>query len=255
MLRRRGSGGMSLDEIYAMFPNLKERRTSPGMRLSGEQPDARASPHPAHRRQAAAAGRDLRRPGAIIVQAWRHDRMLREKGFTIVMVEQNFRFAAPLADPSTSWSTAGSSRLSLLRNWKPRKTCCTSTWASNARSFFRRKRTNRRLMKRKLISTLWARRLLWCWRTSAQVSDGVIKIGGNDDMSSLYADIGGPGSTLAARMRSDFGAAKKGMKVESSPRPPEQSDVGSSVARQCTTSTRSTRSSTCEFGRGLRSTS
>ena len=49
----------------------------------------------------------------------------------------------------------------------------------------------------------------------AQISDGIVKIGVLSDMSSLYSAVGGPGSEVAARMAvEDFGAAKKGMKVE-----------------------------------------
>jgi branched-chain amino acid transport system ATP-binding protein len=94
------SGGMPIDEIYEMFPNLLERKNSPGTRLSGGE------------QQMLAVGRILR-TGAklllldeiseglapVIVQALaRMIRSLKAKGFTIIMVEQNFRFAAPLAD-------------------------------------------------------------------------------------------------------------------------------------------------------------
>jgi len=68
----------------------------------------------------------------------------------------------------------------------------------------------------------------------AQISDGVIKIGVLSDMSSLYTDLAGAGSVLAARMAvEDFGAAKKGMKVEFlSADHQNKPDVGSGIANQ-----------------------
>ncbi|CAB3906654.1 ABC transporter ATP-binding protein [Achromobacter dolens] len=95
-----GPDGMSVEEIYAMFPNLKERAHSPGTRLSGGE------------QQMLAMARILR-TGArlllldeiteglapVIVQALgRVIRQLQERGYTTVLVEQNFRFARHLAD-------------------------------------------------------------------------------------------------------------------------------------------------------------
>jgi branched-chain amino acid transport system substrate-binding protein len=89
-------------------------------------------------------------------------------------------------------------------------------------------------MKRKLMSMMVAAACAWGAGAQAQISDGVIKIGVLNDMSSLYADIAGPGSVVAARMAvEDFGAAKKGMKVEIvSADHQNKPDVGSSIARQ-----------------------
>jgi branched-chain amino acid transport system substrate-binding protein len=69
---------------------------------------------------------------------------------------------------------------------------------------------------------------------SAQVSDGVVKVGVLNDQSSLYTDLAGPGSVVAARMAvEDFGADKKGLKVEIvSADHQNKPDVGSQIARQ-----------------------
>ncbi len=69
----------------------------------------------------------------------------------------------------------------------------------------------------------------------AQYSDGVVKIGVLSDMSSLYADLGGAGSVAAAKMAiADFGADKKGIKVEIiSGDHQNKPDVGTKLANQC----------------------
>src|SRR5437016_6996933 len=74
---------------------------------------------------------------------------------------------------------------------------------------------------------------LGCGCAQAQYSDGSIKIGVMNDMSGTYADLGGQGSVIAARMAvDDFGAAAKGMKVEIVGADHQNKpDVGSNVVR------------------------
>jgi branched-chain amino acid transport system ATP-binding protein len=93
-------GGLSLEEIYTLFPNLEQRRQSQGTKLSGGE------------QQMLAIARILR-TGAklllldecteglapvIVQKIGEVIRTLRDRGFTVLMVEQNFRFASALAD-------------------------------------------------------------------------------------------------------------------------------------------------------------
>ncbi len=93
-------GGMGVEEIYEIFPNLRDRRRSQGTKLSGGE------------QQMLAIGRILRTGATlllldepteglapvIIQQIGEVIRTLKEKGFTLLLVEQNFRFASTIAD-------------------------------------------------------------------------------------------------------------------------------------------------------------
>ncbi len=97
---RVAAGGLPVDELYRMFPNLLERAGSPGTRLSGGE------------QQMLAVARILRTGARLLLldeiseglapvivrKLGEIVRTLKARGFTVVMVEQNFRFAAPLAD-------------------------------------------------------------------------------------------------------------------------------------------------------------
>src|SRR6266446_3297328 len=114
----------------------------------------------------------------------------------------------------------------------PRPRSCTTTSGYN-RASLNRKERNQRMIKYWLV-IMAALGLAAAPAAQAQVSDGVVKIGVLTDMSSLYADLSGQGSVIAARMAvEDFGAAKKGMKVEIiSADHQNKADVGSAIARQ-----------------------
>ena len=208
-------GGMTVDEIYTMFPNLKERRKSQGTRLSGGE------------QQMLALARILRTGATfllldeiteglapVIVDTLGDVLMtLKERGYTVILVEQNFRFAAPIADRHLIMDhghiveTVGQGRdrceASRLRRISERLKLTKSG-----------DKTMRNLTKIALTAVS-ALALSTAPASAKGISDDVVKIGLLTDMSGTYSDLAGAGAVAAAEMAiEDFGSKVAGAPIE-----------------------------------------
>src|SRR5712671_5935947 len=205
-------GGLPLEAIFELFPNLKERLgSSQGTKLSGGE------------QQMLAIGRILR-TGArlllldepteglapvIIQQIGRTIRTLKEQGFTILLVEQNFRFASTVAD-----------RYYVMEHGRVVEQIANAELDAHTEKLHeylgghpttQRDANKEECMKRLLGMTALAVVLA----TGSAYAQTTVKIGILTDMSSLYADLGGPGSVAAAKLAvADFNATNKDVKAE-----------------------------------------
>ena len=238
--------GSTSTTIYALFPNLKERARSPGTKLSGGE------------QQMLAIARILR-TGAklllldepseglapvIVQQIGRTIREIKQRGFTVLLVEQNFRFAQTVADRHYVMEhgrvvdMVPNSELDRLA-W----TGCTNTSASDAAPArrIRTGNTDRMTIDRRTLLKA-ARRRAGRWRAlpgggglpARRAQANTIKIGVLNDMSGLYRDITGP--TSVACVRAGRAGIRRPRRLQrrgaSSADHQNRPDVGSNVARQ-----------------------
>src|SRR5262249_26646987 len=183
-------GGLELDQIFKLFPNLRERSSSQGTKLSGGE------------QQMLAIARILR-TGAklllldepteglapVIVQHIGDTiRMLQKHGFTILLVEQNFRFASTVAD--RHYVVEHGQVIDMIPN------AALDASREKLKTYLGVEEKPIPTAKAVIIFTTLAFPPL---AAHAQYSDGVIKIGVMNDQSGTYADLSGQGSVWAAR--------------------------------------------------------
>ena len=216
-------GGLSLDQIFDLFPNLKERLEQPGHQAFRRRAaDAGDRAHPAHRRELPDAGRADRGAGAGHHPADRPHHRAAEEGRASPSCWSSRISASPppWRTATTSSSTARSSTASPIPSSQPTWTSCTPISASNSTAL----RIIGRYDETSHFRPFARHGAGACRGGSAFAQDKTIKIGVLTDKSGLYADLGGAGSTLAAQMAiEDSGMAGQGLEDRSDlRRSPEQ---------------------------------
>ena len=199
-------GGLPVERIYELFPNLKERLRSQGTKLSGGE------------QQMLAIARILRTGARVLLldepteglapvivqQIGRTIRELKRAASRSCWSSRTSASPRPSPTGTTWWSTAGSSTWSRTPRSVGRRPSCTNIWACDQRDqeADRMRAEDHRLPRPRPLVVLAA------GAEAAEFTDGKIKIGVLNDQSGLYADIGGPGSVLAAQLRSRNSAAR-----------------------------------------------
>ena len=163
----------------------------------------------------------------IVQQIGRTIREIKKRGFTVLLVEQNFRFAATVAD--RHYVMEHGQVIDMIPNHllAEKWTSCTSIWAYDATLF------RRSVMKTKTILTAAALLALIAGGGVAEAQQGPVKIGVLNDQSGLYADLSGKGSVEAAKMAAEDVGKVLGQPVEIVFADHQNKpDVGSAIAQK-----------------------